>query len=300
MYFESGETYEIHSKRTSKESKTDLWILSRLSNVIDIVNKSFENYEFAAATQAGYGFWLYDLCDNYLECLKPIFASDDNEKKAVSRRVLFTCLDYGLRLLSPFMPFITEELFQRLPRKNIEIPSICVAPFPSIEDFNFKDETLEKDFENIVQKVIKQIRSARSDYTIPVKVKTEAYIICTDEAMSNVLKDFKTEIQTLAYCSSIDIVKEAPKGCAILSINAQCEVHLMLKGVIEADKEIGKLEKKRDYLEQTITKLKQKMNIEDYENKVPENIRIENTENLKQSEIEVVRINAAMEALKLM
>lgn len=131
MYFESGETYEIHNKITSKESKVDLWILSKLSNVIDIVNKSFENYEFATATQSCHNFWLYELCDNYLECLKPIFASDDKERKATARRVLFTCLDYGLRLLSPFMPFITEELFQRLPRKNTEIPSICVAPFPS-------------------------------------------------------------------------------------------------------------------------------------------------------------------------
>ena len=117
--------------QTSTESKTDLWILSKLSNVVETVNKSFENYEFATATQSCYAFWLYDLCDNYLECLKPVFTSDDNDRKAVSRRVLYTCLDYGLRLLSPFMPFITEELFQRLPRKNVEIPSICVAPFPS-------------------------------------------------------------------------------------------------------------------------------------------------------------------------
>ncbi|KAL7019835.1 hypothetical protein ACKWTF_011271 [Chironomus riparius] len=132
LYFESGETYEIHNKMTSAESKTDLWILSKLSNVVETVNKSFENYEFATATQSCYAFWLYDLCDNYLECLKPVFTSDDNDRKAVSRRVLYTCLDFGLRLLSPFMPFITEELFQRLPRKNVEIPSICVAPFPSM------------------------------------------------------------------------------------------------------------------------------------------------------------------------
>lgn len=151
-----------------------------------------------------------------------------------------------------------------------------------------------------MQKVIKSIRSARSDYNIPAKIKTEAFIICSDEAMSNLLKDFKIEIQTLSYCSKIDIVKEAPKGCAILSVNAQCEAHLMLKGVIEVDKEVGKLEKKQEYLEQNIVKLKQKMSIDDYENKVPENIRIENSENLKQSEIEIERIKTAIEALKLM
>lgn len=129
-YFESGETYEVQSKLTSAESKVDLWILSRLSHAIDVCDKSFVTYEFAQATQAGYSFFLYDLCDNYLECLKPIFMSDDSSRKATARRILYTCLDLGLRLLSPFMPFITEELFQRLPRRNTEIASIAVAPFP--------------------------------------------------------------------------------------------------------------------------------------------------------------------------
>jgi valyl-tRNA synthetase len=111
-----------------------LWILSRLAHTIETVDKAFENYEFSIATQSCYSFWLYDLCDNYLECLKPVFQSGDEERKTIARRVLYTCLDLGLRLLSPFMPFITEELFQRLPRSNEEISSICVAPFPGESD----------------------------------------------------------------------------------------------------------------------------------------------------------------------
>lgn len=107
-----------------------MWILSRLAHTIETCNKAFATYEFAQATNACYSFWLYDLCDNYLECLKPIFASDDELKKSTARKVLYTCLDLGLRLLSPFMPFISEELFQRLPRNNLDIPSICVAPYP--------------------------------------------------------------------------------------------------------------------------------------------------------------------------
>lgn len=130
MYFEAGEKYQVLEELSGNESKVDSWILSRLSRTIDVCNKSFQNYEFAIATQASYSFWLYDLCDNYLECLKPIFLSDNESEKSIARRVLYTCLDLGLRLLSPFMPFITEELFQRLPRSNEEIPSICVAPFP--------------------------------------------------------------------------------------------------------------------------------------------------------------------------
>lgn len=146
----------------------------------------------------------------------------------------------------------------------------------------------------------KAIRSARSDYNIPAKTKTDAFIICSDDSLSSILSNFKSDLQTLSYCSSSEIVKEAPKGCAILTINAQCEVHLLLKGIIEADKEIGKLEKKREQLQQTIVKLQQKMSVADYEKKVPQSIQEDNTETLKQSEVEVDRIGQAIEALKLM
>lgn len=170
---------------------------------------------------------------------------------------------------------------------------------PEIDKFNFINDVVEKDFE-FVQKVAKAIRSARMDYNIPSKTKTEAFIISSDDNLDEILQNFKTDLQTLAYCSTTDIVKEAPSGCAILTINSQCEVHLMLKGIIEADKEIGKLEKKREQLVQTIAKLKQKMSIEDYEKKLPLNVQQDNAENLKQSEIEVERIATAIEALKMM
>lgn len=131
-------------------------------------------------------------------------------------------------------------------------------------------------------------------------MKTEAYVLCQDDNMKNVLEKFNNELKTMSYCSLIDVVPEAPKGCAILAINSQCEIHLMLAGVIEADKEIGKLQKKKDQLEQTITKLNQKMSIDDYQKKVPTNIQEENTETLKQSAIEIERIASAIQALKIM
>lgn len=171
--------------------------------------------------------------------------------------------------------------------------------FLEIEQFNFVNESIEKDFE-FVQKVAKAVRSARSDYNIPAKVKTESFIVSSDEKLSTVLNDFKVDLQTMSYCSSSDIVKEPPTGCAILTINAQCEVHLLLKGIIEVDKEIGKLGKKREQLQQTISKLKQKMSIEDYEKKLPLNVQQDNIETLKQSECEIERIRSAIEALKLM
>lgn len=130
LYFSGDERYDTQLTLNEQSNKMDAWILSRLSATIETCNNGFDSYDFAAVTSACYAFWLYDVCDVYLECLKPIFQSGSTEQQAAARRTLYVCLDYGLRLLSPFMPFITEELFQRLPRADTT-PSICVSSYPS-------------------------------------------------------------------------------------------------------------------------------------------------------------------------
>ena len=117
----------------------DRWILSRLSHAVELCNAAFQSYNFPAATTALYNFWLYDLCDVYLEYLKPVFQGSDTGAILTARHVLYMCLDGGLRLISPFMPYISEELFQRLPRWGAtEPPSVTVTPFPSNAAFNFR------------------------------------------------------------------------------------------------------------------------------------------------------------------
>lgn len=132
-------------------------MLSRLSYAAQVCDEAIAQYDLTTATTACYNLWLYDLCDVYLvrslskinlsiddlilikigifffipqEYLKPVFQSGSEESKSTAQRVLFKSLDVGLRLLSPFMPFITEELYQRLPYAELPYPSICVSPYP--------------------------------------------------------------------------------------------------------------------------------------------------------------------------
>uniref|UniRef100_A0A8D8DXW9 Valine--tRNA ligase n=1 Tax=Culex pipiens TaxID=7175 RepID=A0A8D8DXW9_CULPI len=302
MYFTGDEKFDVIQTLTGSESTIDQWILSRLANCIDISNKGFEKYEFALATNACYDFWLYDLCDIYLECLKPTFQSGSEEAKSAARRTLYTCLNLGLKLLSPFMPFITEELYQRLPRADAPtVASICVAPYPELETSPWQNEPLEKDFE-FVQRAAKIIRSARSDYNLPNKTKTEAFIVCTDDAVRATLQRFPTDLATMCY-SQITFAQEnqpPPPGCAILTVSGACVVHLLLKGLIEPEKEIEKLGKKREALTGTVGKLEEVMGKADYTVKVPEDVRKSNQEKLEQSKVEIERIIAAMETLKTM
>lgn len=110
-----------------------------------------------AATTAIYSFWLYDLCDVSIEAIKPTFEGHYGEQaNAVSREVLYECFDAALKLLHPFMPFVTEELYQRLPRrKENAAPSIMVAKFPVVQP-RWKSEV--SNFESIIQ-IVERIRS---------------------------------------------------------------------------------------------------------------------------------------------
>ena len=108
----------------------DRWILSRLAYAASTCNEGFEGYNFPKATTALYEFWLYELCDVYLEYLKPLFASAGSDRIATAKAVLHACLDNGLKLISPFMPYISEELYQRLPNLDSKVESICVKKYP--------------------------------------------------------------------------------------------------------------------------------------------------------------------------
>jgi valyl-tRNA synthetase len=94
-----------------KLSLSDKWILTRLSKVIDGTNQSFESYKFGEMVMNLYEFWLKELADVYIEALKPVMKGTDEEAKKAARNSLFLCLDHGLRMLHPTMPYVTEELF---------------------------------------------------------------------------------------------------------------------------------------------------------------------------------------------
>jgi len=275
----------------------DRWILSRLAAAVDLTNSGFKDYNFPQATSALYNFWLYDLCDVYLEYLKPIFGGADTGAILTARTVLYTCLDTALRLISPFMPYVSEELFQRLPRwSSNEPPSITVTPFPTCQDTPYRNVDIETDVE-LIQKIVGVVRSTRADYTIPNKTKTELYLEVHCSATRGTVSKYGSTVSTLAYCSDTQIGDQPPPGCAIVTINDKVSAHLKLKGLIDPSKEIEKLNKKKTLLQQTVEKLKKAMEVKDYESKVPEDVRTANKDKLETSTLEIEKLCEAVKTL---
>ncbi|XP_061632119.1 valine--tRNA ligase isoform X1 [Phyllopteryx taeniolatus] len=282
-----------------EESVTDRWILSRLSAAVSLCDAGFKAYDFPAITTAIYNFWLYELCDVYLESVKPVFSNAGEEKQAgVCRQTLYTCLDVGLRLLSPIMPFVTEELYQRLPRRRpqLDAPSVSVTAYPDAEEFCWNSDEVDRNME-LVMNVVKTIRSLRSDYNL-TKTRADCYLQCADSATVSLVQTSNVQIQTLSYCQAViplSAEQVVPAGCAVAIASDRCTVNLMIKGLIDVDKELSKLQAKKGELDKLMEKLHDKMANSDYRDKVPLKVQQQDADKLRQSQTELEKVEEAMD-----
>lgn len=279
---------------SGKEMPMDLWILSKLSTCIKLCNEGFQTYDFPKATTALYNFWLYELCDIYLESLKPIFTGTDEEQKICSQNILYTCLDSGLRLLSPFMPFLTEELYQRLPHNKESCPeSVCVAEYP--KNTSWSHPELEKEVERMME-IVKTIRSMKEEY-VNTKVKAPVYLKPNQEEMKTMVNRLQNVIATLSQTSEIHILsndENSPSGCAIQLLGDRCEVLLLLKGIVDFNKEVEKLKSKEQKTNQQLNKVIESTKMEDYEKKVPEKVQQQNSEKISQLTTELEKLKVTI------
>lgn len=199
------------------ESMIDLWILARLNKSIGETNMSFASFNLMAATQAIYSFWLYELCDVYIEAIKPI-CSQDNPNIAARKcaeNVLYICLEQGLRLLHPFMPFVTEELYQRLPRRPDDmIPSISLSPYPLVRQ-EFINESIEANFGKVFN-VVKAVRRVASEQKLPRNTIVELSARDKDafrlfQSQETAINSLIRSVGTLQICETLDAPQDGYK-----------------------------------------------------------------------------------------
>ncbi|KAI5400572.1 Valine--tRNA ligase [Lathyrus oleraceus] len=257
------------------------WILSVLNKTISKITKSLESYEFSQATTAVYSWWQYQLCDVFIEVIKPYFSGNDpkfTSERRFAQDTLWFCLDNGLRLLHPFMPFVTEELWQRLPspKECKRAESIMIADYPSaIEGWN--NERVESEM-YLIEATVKSLRSLAKER----RDRRPAFVLCRTQAVTDIISSHQLEITTLANLSSLTVIAESeavPSGYATTVVNESISVYLELQGVNSAEAELGR-KKKIDELNKQIERLEKIMNAPGYEEKVSLQIRTKNEEKL--------------------
>jgi valyl-tRNA synthetase len=235
--------------QSAQAQPRDLWILSRLNATIADTDNAIASYLFGNATSALHAFFLYDVCDVYLEISKPVFAdtsAENAEQVKITQATLYVILDTFLRLTHPLMPFLTEELWQRLPQRKLidASASIMIASYPQ-PSAGSHSAAAERSME-LVKDTINGARSLRADYKIANHIKVDYYFRTESEEVRDTLLKQSTDFCTLARGNGLLFLgadKEAPKGCCVKVLNENLSLLVDLTGVIDVETEITRLTK---------------------------------------------------------
>ncbi|KAF2468062.1 uncharacterized protein BDR25DRAFT_290612 [Lindgomyces ingoldianus] len=277
--------------KTGKESLPERWILHKLSTASKLINERLEQREFSTSTQVAYRYFYEFLCDTYIENSKAIFDSKGSEgEKESAKQTLYTAIEGGLLMIHPFMPFLTEELWQRLPRREgDETRSITVASYPQyIREFD--DEAAEAEYELLVG-CSKALRSLTSEYAIKESATTFIQPLNDSTHVALTSATSLPSIRALAgkTISNISILSPsdpAPTGCAVYTVGASATAFLDIKGRVDIDKEIAKAKERLKKAGEMVEKQKKILAGEDFEEKVSAAVKETEREKLKAAEVD--------------
>ncbi len=260
----SGEKVEIDRE---KLNFFDRWILSRLNRIAILTNRSLSEYKFYEAAERLYHFIWHEFCDWYIELSKP----DLNRGNSNTEAVLITVLESTMRLLHPFMPFITEEIWQKLPHEG---ESIVIAPYPE-GDESWLDERIEEQMQHFMD-LVSEIRKIRSENKIDPKKKIKVLIKPTE------LEDFfRQSVEYIAFLTraeSIDFVKEIPEDLpAFRAVSSRAEIAVPLEGLVDVERERERIEKDISRIKEEMQKLEKRLNLPGFREKAPKEV-VEKTE----------------------
>ncbi len=244
------------------------WMLDALQTTIREVTESLENFEFAAAASKVYGFIWNTFCDWYIELSKaalrlPEDGGDDAAKARalIVKRALLTGLDDALRLLHPFMPFITEELWTRLPLARPEGPageSVCVAAWPTI-DGGLVDAEARAHVEQQIA-LITAVRNIRGENRIAPKVALNLLVSVPDAATAARVEAARSELGKLANLATVEVgIELAQPARSAVAKAGSCSVFVPLDGVVDFGEEIARLQKLVAKIDKDIEKLSAKL-----------------------------------------
>ncbi|HHY77463.1 MAG TPA: valine--tRNA ligase [Clostridiales bacterium] len=269
MNTEDKDYEKILKENREKLTTADCWIISKLNKLIKEVTENLEKFELGIAAQKIYDFIWFEFCDWYIELVKPRLYSEEDETKTIAQATLIHVLKNSMKLLHPFMPFITEEIYLHLPGAT---ESIVISAWPEYDetiDYSSQEANMEK-----IMEVIKGIRNVRAEMNVVPSRKSKTIIVSNNLEIIKTLTEGIPYLQKLAYASDVIIksTKEDIPKDAVSVIIEGAEIFLPLEDLIDKEKEIERLNKEKENLEKEIQRVRSKLENKNFIEKAPEKV----------------------------
>ncbi len=274
----------------------DRWIRSRFNRTAAEVTRNMERYDFGEAARVLYEFLWDDLCDWYIELIKPrLYGREGEDSRRTAQNVLASTLSQTLKLLHPFMPFITEEIWQMLSKDKV---SIMLSSWCS-GDAEELDEEAEAQLSASMD-VIKAIRNLRSELNIAPGKRAAVRIIPQSREAREAFELSKNYILNLAFLSEFDIlpIDAAKPDQAVAAIASKAEVYLLLRGLIDVEKELSRLNKELENYAKEIARIEVKLNNQGFINKAPQEVIIKEKEKMADFKAKQDSLNTRIKSLQ--
>ena len=270
----------------------DKWVLSKLNTLISEVTENMEHYELGIAVQKIYDFVWDTYCDWYIELTKARLYSEEADRKKTALQVLVYVLDQTLRLLHPFMPYITEEIWQSLPHEG---KALIVAQWPMASDaLSFKEE--EAHMESVMN-AIRAIRNRRAEMNVPPSKKATLYVLTSKPQVFTEGEGF---IQRLAYADRIEMLKKEPANLdgMVTCATADAKLYIPMGQLVDIAKELERIAKELDKARKNLASIQGKLSNEKFTARAPEAVVNAEREKAKKAADLIASLEESEAALK--
>ena len=274
----------------------DKWILEEYNKTVTNITNNLDKFELGEAASAVYDFIWNTYCDWYIELAKPrLYNKEGGRDRQTVQYLLVSILRHMMELLHPFMPFVTEHIWQHLPHEG---ESIMVAPWPStlsMEGFGSAAAHM-----NVMMDGIKGIRNMRAEMNVPMGKRSEVILVPATEELKGILETHGDYFHTLGWAEKVTVLSpDAPKpeNATVTVVNG-LEVYLLLKDLIDADKEKERIAKEQATVLKEIARLEGKLNNQGFLAKAPEAVVAKEKEKLEEYKQKQQALNEREEFLK--
>lgn len=270
------------------------WILARLNRTVSSVVLFLDSYRFNDAANCIYQFVWHEFCDWYIEMAKSaLYGKEGAKKREVSQAVLLEALKTIFKLLHPFMPFITEELFSHLPKES---DSIMTSPFPEPTP-SLVDDKAENEM-NLVIDIVKTIRNIKGEMGLPPSSVTDLIIKEGSKQALNIIMENVKLIKTMAKVSEIKPIDDRPPEGAAMAVVAEMELYVPLKGHIDVEAEKTRLNKELTKVKKDLDIINTKLSNEKFISNAPKEVVDKNRDRLEDLKLVKLKIEESLERLK--